>query len=179
MARMTARALAAGLATAMVILLGALPAAAHARLVSATPAAGATLTSAPTAVRLEFDGPPYDIGLGVVVTAPSGETVTQGRVSVDGNTVVASLSPLTAAGTYTVAWRVVSADGHPVSGQYTFTYAPNGSSGTTTPPVSSSSGSGHGWVLLVLAIVAVIGLSVLLVVPRRRHGQRASGNPPA
>jgi methionine-rich copper-binding protein CopC len=180
MARMTARTLAGGLAAAIaVILLGAGSAAAHARLVSATPAAGATLTSAPPAVRLEFDGPPYDIGLGVVVTSPSGQTMSQGRAGIVGNTVVAPLAPLTAAGTYVVAWRVVSADGHPVSGRYTFTYAPDGSTPTTSlATTSSGSGGGHAWVLLVLAVVAVIGLSVLLILPgRRRRRPTASENP--
>ena len=91
---------------------------------------------------------------------------------------LAPLAPLTVAGTYVVAWRVVSADGHPTSGRYTFAYAPNGSTGTTAPATTSSSSGGHGWVFLVLAVVAVIGLGVLLLVPgRRRHRPTASENP--
>ena len=64
--------------------LGAAPAGAHAQLVSATPAPGSTVASAPAEIRLTFDGPPYDYGLGVVVLSPSGSHVETGRVSVDG-----------------------------------------------------------------------------------------------
>jgi methionine-rich copper-binding protein CopC len=170
MARMAARALAVGLMAAVALLTLAVdPVAAHARLVSATPAAGATLTSAPRAVRLEFDEPPYDIGVGVVVSSPTGATVTRGRARVDGNAVVVSLASLTEAGTYTVAWRIVSTDGHPVSGEYTFTYGPESAGAASAPAGSSTGGDNHGWVLLAVAVLAVVGLSVLLVMPRRRH----------
>jgi methionine-rich copper-binding protein CopC len=171
------RAVACALVLAAVVLGSASPAHAHARLLSATPAPGSTAASAPTEIRLTFDGPPYGYGLGVVVLTAAGKHVESGRVRVDGDTVVQPLGALPAPGTYTVRWRVVSVDGHPVSGQYAFGYQPDGS--TVTPaPVPGATGAGggaHGWLLLALAGLAVVGLTALLVVPRRRHSAADAG----
>jgi copper resistance protein C len=158
-------------AVAALLVWAASPAAAHARLLSATPAAGATTARAPAEVRLTFDGPPYDFGLGVVVLTAGGQHIESGRVRVDGNTVVQPLAVLPAPGTYLVRWRVVSADGHPVSGQYAFAYEPDGAT-ASVPPTVGASGSGggtHAWLLLGLAAAAVLGLTALLVLPGRRR----------
>ena len=170
----------AGVAVAVgLAFLGAPPAGAHAELVSATPAPGSTVASVPDEIRLTFDGPPYDYGLGVVVLSPSGRHVETGRVSVEGNDVVQPLNPVSDPGTYQVRWRVVSADGHPVSGTYAFVVNASGESaapGAAADPTTS--GSGKGWVLLVVAALAVIGLVALLLVPGRRRRRPAERGTP-
>jgi methionine-rich copper-binding protein CopC len=160
--------------------IGAAPVAAHAQLVSATPAPGSTVSSPPSEVRLTFDGPPYDYGLGVVVLSPSGGHLETGRVSVEGNDVVQPVRGSTGSGTITVRWRVVSADGHPASGQYTFVLDANGRSaaaGAAQDP--SSPGSGTGWLLLLVVALAVIGLVTLLLMSGRRRSDLARPDGPS
>jgi methionine-rich copper-binding protein CopC len=134
--------LAAALVTGLFCLLAVpVPAAAHTTLVSSSPEAGATLPRLPTEVDLVFSeevqAPAY-----VVVTAPDGSRVTSGKPRVDAETVRQPLAT-GPAGDYTVAYRVVSEDGHPVTGELTFTVAGGGSgdgsgSGGTPPPAESS-----------------------------------------
>ncbi|WP_420122639.1 copper resistance CopC family protein [Nakamurella sp.] len=98
----------------------ALPAAAHASLVGSDPADGATLATAPARVTLTFDDALEDFGPVVTVTGPDGNQYQSGDAVVDGVTLSTAVQSLPAAGTYTVAYRVVSDDGHPVEGQLRF-----------------------------------------------------------
>jgi hypothetical protein len=60
-------------------------------------------------------------GFVMTVTDSTGLYFGDGCVSVDGDTASMPVS-LTAAGDYVVAYRVVSNDGHPVEGQFAFTF---------------------------------------------------------
>jgi len=106
-----------------VLMLGALPAAAHAALLSTNPPQGAQLSSAPADVTLTFT---EEVGLGaraVEVDDTRGQKVNGGparHVGSDSRTVQVALPPGLGRGSYTVTWRVVSADGHPVSGTFAF-----------------------------------------------------------
>ena len=99
---------------------GAGPAAAHASLESTSPSAGAVLAEAPEQVALTYSEP-VEVSLGAVrVYDSNAERVDEGGVRHDGgDTVVQPLSSL-ADGSYVVTWRVVSADGHPIHGAFTF-----------------------------------------------------------
>ena len=57
----------------------------------------------------------------VAVTGPDGDSAAAGGVEVQGRTVTLPLDAGSPPGRYTVGYRVVSADGHPVAGSYTFT----------------------------------------------------------
>ncbi len=113
------------------------PAAAHDELLSTEPAADAVLDAPPAALALEFSADVLEISPTIVLTGPTGEVsldppaVAATRVSVP---VPADL----AAGAYTVIWRVVSADGHPIQGSYGFTVQPapepSPSASPTDPP---------------------------------------------
>lgn len=122
---------------AVLALAGALPASAHAALVRSSPTSGSTLTAVPPEVALTFNesiDPQF-----TSVTVKSGSTTAStGKPTVEGPTVYQSLDPRMDEGTYTVSYRVTSADGHPVSGSYTFTYT---SSGGEDPEPSGSSTS--------------------------------------
>ncbi len=94
---------------------------AHATLTGSSPGQGSTLGVAPSQVVLEFDEDVQTTFAVVDVAAPDGAAISSGDVSVTGNKVIAQVRPPTVAGEYTVAWRVVSDDGHPVVGQFSYT----------------------------------------------------------
>lgn len=108
-------------AAALVALVaGAGPAAAHASLESTSPGAGQVLAAPPGQVELTFSEP-VEVSLGAVrVYDSNAERVEEGEVRHDGgDSVVQPLGDL-ANGSYVVTWRVVSADGHPIHGAFTF-----------------------------------------------------------
>jgi len=118
-------------------------ASAHATLLKVSPADGATLTTAPRQVDLTFDEPVSSRFATIVVTGPSGEDATAGPVTVNGVHVSAALANGLASGEYRVAFRVVSDDGHPVTGQSRFTLNlpagdATGAAPTTAPAPSAS-----------------------------------------
>jgi methionine-rich copper-binding protein CopC len=140
------------LAAAAALAASAAPALAHDELVSTNPTAGATVARPPTEVVLTFGETVLPLGTQVVVTGPDGP-VSDGSPSVSGKEV---RQPLRSgpAGTYDVAWRATSEDGHPVSGTFAFTAqaasppttsstsptaAPPTSSGTTVPTPAATS----------------------------------------
>lgn len=110
--------LVAGAGPAGLALVTASPASAHAALVSTDPADGSTVRTAPTTVTLTFN---EVVGQSaVVVTAPDGSRVSGKASSLD-RTVSVDLEGAGQRGRYRVVYRVVSADGHPVSGSLGFT----------------------------------------------------------
>ena len=117
--------------------LGLAPAAAHDEVLSTSPEQDAVLETAPEQIELSYSGEIMDIGHQVLVTGPEGQSVTEGPLERDGSQVV---QPLAAAGseegTYQVVWRVVSSDGHPIEG--TYTYEVGDGADTTTPAPSLS-----------------------------------------
>jgi copper transport protein len=124
-ARRTHRAAVAVVAAAIVLvaLVGAAgPAAAHATLVSSTPATGEALAEAPSAIVLRFDEP-VELSLGsVTVIDGNRRKVEASKPRHDeGGAVVRVDLPSLGAGAYVVSWRVVSSDSHPIAGAFTFT----------------------------------------------------------
>ncbi len=97
---------------------------AHASLVSAQPAAGATVTPAPHSVVIHFDDQIEKMFATLKVQSSAGDDVAIGKpaVGADPHQLSVELKPL-AAGSYTVKWSVVSEDGHRTQGSYSFTVA--------------------------------------------------------
>lgn len=129
-----ARLVAAALAAALLLVGPVAPAWAHNSLKSATPAADTTLTSAPQEVVLEFMSslnPQYTT---VTVTGPDQQEV-GAAPEVAGARATVALGDTLTNGAYTVAYRVVSSDGHPVQGSYAFTLAVPGAA---APPATSA-----------------------------------------
>ncbi|HEY0247204.1 MAG TPA: copper resistance CopC family protein [Gryllotalpicola sp.] len=155
-------------------------ASAHDYLVSSTPAANATVTSALPRVTLVFDDVVLDEngrGALVQVTDASGRNYEAGCAEVQGRDVSVPVA-LGAAGGYRVTWQIVSADGHPVSASIQFAYhgpaAGQGHAGPLTkcgtkvqapaaqgPGASAPTASGISTTTLIVLIVA--GAVVLLV----------------
>ncbi|MFI8488347.1 copper resistance CopC/CopD family protein [Streptomyces rubrogriseus] len=126
-----------GAVLVLLLLGGAGPAAAHAALGSTDPADGAVLQRAPGHVTLTFS---ESVGLrddSFRVLDPGGHRVRTGAAGhADGrsDTAGVALPDGLGEGTYTVAWRVVSADSHPVSGAFTFSV---GKPSQTSAPVDT------------------------------------------
>ena len=99
------------------------PAAAHNVLISSDPTDGSTLQTAPTTVRLTFDQPVQNFEPVVTVLGPDGQHYESGPPEIDSTVVTAGVGTLPVAGAYAIAYRIVSADGHPVQGEITFELA--------------------------------------------------------
>lgn len=114
---------------------------AHAELISSNPADGATVAAAPASATLTFTDEIDAQFVRAAVTTPGGTGTVQ--ATTDRQTVTI---PITSAGpgAYSIVYRVVSADGHPISGQLAFTVAgtPTGSpASSASPPSASASAS--------------------------------------
>ncbi len=139
---------AAGLLALLALLTwaGTAPASAHDQLLSSDPADGAVLDAPPVAVTLTFSAEILPISPTVLVRDSAGAVVVDAEPSVTGAVVTQSMPPTVAAGLYSVAWRVVSADGHPIEGTFAFTVAspagPNPSVTTAPAPDVTTSAPG-------------------------------------
>ncbi len=138
------------------------PALAHNVLVGSNPAAGASLAAGPSQVSLTFDAPVQFGANYLTVIGPDGNHWEKtDNATVNGDSVTTPVAPLGPAGVYKIGYRIISADGHPVSGEVTFTLT---RAGTGTPPSRSSSGAGGGAAAGGVPVwVWVLGASVLLV----------------
>jgi methionine-rich copper-binding protein CopC len=138
---------AAALLTALT-LTGTTPASAHDQLLSSTPGDGEHLDDLPETIRLEFSGDLLQVGA-VVVLADTG-TVQTWRTddpTLDGPVLTTPVPDGLGDGAYEVRWRVVSSDGHAISGAVPFTVGdvptPTASapSAPTEPPAGPPSGA--------------------------------------
>src|SRR5690606_9236622 len=130
-----------GLAVVVAVLITGLglsvsPAYAHVQLASSDPANGATLDAAPTQITLTFTGP-VNPQLVKIAVGRDGQPVKTEQPQVDGKTVTVSLAE-GGPGNYSVGYRVLADDGHPINGEVTFTVT-GGDSGD-----SATEGSGTG-----------------------------------
>jgi len=117
-----------------------LPSAKHATLVSSEPAANSHLASPPTRVRLVYSEP-IEGKLAKVTIVPATAAPMVLRAGADPRDVHAVIAPVDALGpgTYKVEWRVVSADGHPVDGTFSFTVGDTTVSAAPAPVTPSPS----------------------------------------
>ncbi len=117
-----ARQLVAALAILVgVLALGTTAASAHATLESSSPADGQSVLTSPSEIRITFSEAVTTISGGLSVLDADGKTIDTGNSEiVDGRTLVAPISESLSDGTYVATYRVLSADGHPVSGSLLF-----------------------------------------------------------
>ena len=94
-------------------------ASAHSVLLSASPADGSSLSKAPSAVVLTFNEAIQSTTMEVAVTASSGVTVTREKATAYGAVITQQLPANLPNDDYTVAYRVISVDGHPVAASTT------------------------------------------------------------
>ena len=98
----------------------------HTKLVSANPAAGSVITQWPDQISIEFDEDLINIGDEktnfIVVNNAVGDQISNNDETIESNIATVSLSPNEIEGPVLVFYRVISADGHPVEGEFTFTF---------------------------------------------------------
>jgi methionine-rich copper-binding protein CopC len=119
---------------ALAVALVPVPASAHDSLVASTPEDGQSLRSAPEEVVLTFSGEVMDVSTAVLVLDSRAESVHTTDPLVRGHDVSVELPGEIAEGGYAVRWRVVSGDGHPISGTFTFEV---GEGGPPPPPLDA------------------------------------------
>lgn len=168
----------AGFAVALTLLVGATPAYAHAQLISSTPEDGAELDEAPSEIVLEFSEE-VDADSTEIAVTKSGESDplpgTEMTVEEREITVPADFPE---AGDYTVAYRLVSKDGHPVEGSLEFTIANGSEKPDVSVPASpeadrddAASDAGIGWAPIVAIATVVLVLVIVVVFVMRARKQ--------
>jgi copper transport protein len=164
---------------AVALLALALPAAAsaHATLVRTDPVYGKRIERSPSLVRLYFDQSVDVLPNAIHVYDAKGRLLSgRTRVSTDKRTIVAPVSRLPRGG-YTVRWRAVSADGHVVSGVFTFGVR------MRAPPATEAFGAGGPttaehlvrWLYFIALALLAGGLGFRLLIvrgPLGKAGQR-------
>ncbi|MEW2383852.1 copper resistance CopC family protein [Micromonospora sp. NPDC047707] len=184
--RPTVAGLAAALTVAALLLVPAAPAAAHNTLKAATPAKDARLTEPPTQITLEFMQKLNPSFTTITLSDAAQQKVPTSEPAVTGTKGAITIDQALTNGAYTVAYRVVSADGHPVQGSYRFTVAdPTAGPAATAPPTpatsapaapsaspaaaSRDSDNGPGAVVLVggILLAAVVVAGAVALVRRR------------
>ncbi|MFB4265171.1 copper resistance protein CopC [Nonomuraea sp. GTA35] len=99
------------------------PAQAHNVLIGSDPEDGATLTASPSQVTLVFDQAVRQGYAQLGVTGADGSAWADGSAVVAAERVSVKVKPLPAGGSYVVGYRILSADGHPVTGKISFKLA--------------------------------------------------------
>ena len=190
---------AAALLAAVPVLAIAAPASAHNYIVSSTPEAGSTLTQLPEQFSVTTNDTLLDLsgtgaGFGLLVQDSAGKYYGDGCFTISGAT-LSSDAALGAAGKYTLTWQLVSTDAHPVSGDYTFDWAPpadatpsegsatapdcDGTNDVDVPAAESEASAGTDiaavdsalpWIAgAVVAVGLAIGVTLFLVRPRKKQ----------
>lgn len=178
--------------TAVALGLSAAPAGAHSALIDSTPREGQTLTTAPTTIELTYNGDVQDVGAFVALRDADDEVVAELKPRISGAVVTAQIPTTLAAGRYSVVWRVVSADGHPIQGAIPFsvedatpTASPSASASPTPesaePRTETDQADASGdddsedapvLVIALAAVAAVAALGTAVLVARRRDSTR-------
>jgi methionine-rich copper-binding protein CopC len=167
------------------------PAQAHNVLISSDPKDGATLSAPPGQITLVFDQPVRQGYAQIGVTGADGSAWADGATTVAAERVTVKVKPLTTGGAYVVGYRILSADGHPVTGKIGFTLAAAGTptgapqdagagpdaaarqdAGAAAAEAAANGGAGMAvvWIVAALLVLAA-GTAVAL--------RRANPRPPA
>jgi methionine-rich copper-binding protein CopC len=173
------------------------PASAHDAAESSSPAQGATVATPPEKVSVTFNKNPLGIGSQFSVKDATGAEWADGAVEIVDNVASPKLRAGAPAGAYTVTWRVVSSDSHPIEGTFGFTataasagaapaaaasataaaptsaaFVPNmgtAQPGVTPPPAPVTAASQpFPWSLVVFAAVAAGLLVAIAIMTKRR-----------
>jgi copper transport protein len=151
-------------------------ASAHAGLIRTDPAPNSVVDGSPSQVSLTYTEPVEPRFAIVSVTDPSGQQVTSGPPTRPGGTTLVVPLRTLQPGWYLVFWRVVSQDGHPVRGAYTFAVGPNpGPAPQFAIPSTSETAATPGLVIAravlfasMLAAIGLIAFRLLIARPARR-----------
>lgn len=168
------------IALAAALLLPAAPAAAHDELVGSDPAAGAVLGESPEQITLTFSNAPMteDGATEVAVFDEECSPISSADPVISGVEITQTVdSPID--GAAVVQWKTVSSDGHPISGQFTFTVGTDGARAAAGDCVESTGqqaeGGSEGFNAVPYAVgggILFVGIGVVLAIAiaRGRRG---------
>ncbi|NUR90964.1 MAG: copper resistance protein CopC [Nonomuraea sp.] len=168
------------------VALGFAPAAqAHNVLVGSDPRDGATLSASPAQVTLVFDQAVRQGYAQVGVTGADGASWTDGTAVVAAERVSVKVRPLPAGGSYVVGYRILSADGHPVTGKISFSLAATATGvsagqadqGASAEAAEAAANGGAG-MAVVWIVAALLLLAAGTVVALRRSTPRTPASEP-
>jgi copper transport protein len=148
-------------------------AAAHAVLVSSTPVDGAVVTRSPASIELVFSERIAQVGASLRLLGPDGAPIALATPPVDQRRLTALVEGDVDEGTSTLAWSIISADGHRISGALAFAVSstpgaevvPVGPVAATAPEASPRGATTVASVVRAIrfaAILAIIGLVAML-----------------
>ena len=145
----------------MLLLPAAFPAAAqaHANLLRTDPAAGSVVANAPAQIVLHFDQQVRDVAS--TVTNDQGDTVTSSPAHTAAGDVRALVIPLRSGlpdGDYTVRWRIVSTDGHIISGVFAIGIG----AGRPPPQAAEVQTAALDWPFLIARFAYFCGLALVI-----------------
>ena len=133
-------------------------ASAHAVRIATDPAVDAVVATGPHQVSATFNERLQTSFGAMTVVGPDGNLWSTGEPRIDGAVITIDLMPLGPAGTYTVNYRVTSADGHVVSGSWPFHMTTPGT-GKPGPSVAAAANKPYG---IPLWPFAVAGAAIVL-----------------
>lgn len=148
---------------------------AHAARIASDPAENAELSQQPARVSATFNEPMQARFAAMTVIGPDGASWSDGEPAVDGAVISVGVKPGGPAGTYTVNYRATSADGHVVTGSWSYQLVsagkpaqPSATPETTTaaPAEDATSDALPVWPF-VLATTAIVAAGALWAVRRR------------
>jgi copper resistance protein C len=140
---------------------------AHGQIVTTYPLKDSKSSPAPSQVWIEFDGQLQLIDGEVVntlkVTDSTGLVVSSEEAVIEGARISTQVSDQSVGGVFTVQYRIVSEDGHPVEGSYTFEASPGFEATEMIEPVSTTRATENQNDLSIGAIVMAVFLVVFAV----------------
>ncbi|WP_036527177.1 copper resistance CopC family protein [Nocardia sp. CNY236] len=154
-------------------------ASAHSAAIGSVPDDNTTIQAGPARASVTFNEE-LQVGFpALTVVGPDGNLWSTGDPVVEGNTVSVAVGELGPVGEYTIAYRVTSADGHPISGTRHFTLSEPGNGTPGPKPNAQADGGADGsdgiplWVFVIAAIVVFGGgLAFALFSGRNRNSKR-------
>lgn len=157
---------------------------AHDVLEATNPANGSTVATVPGQIEMTYNNTPMAIGSEILIQDSSGTNWATGPVTIIDNHVTQAVKPGAPAGTYTVNWRIVSSDSHPIEGTFSFTATKSTSSASTSPDSgnayptqataaasATSNSSDIPWGIIGGGAGILILAAVLIVLAKRRLRQ--------
>lgn len=178
------RTLAAALAALLIVLGSSTAALAHDAVTGTNPANGSTVASVPEKIKITMNNSPAVIGSQVLLLDETGRNWAEGDVEVLDTVATQAVRPGAPAGKYTVKWRLVSSDSHPIEGEFSFaaTAAASPAAGqavgagplqsvqapTEAAPAPVADNSAVPWSVFALIAALIVVVVAMVVVARRR-----------
>ncbi|GAA3234445.1 copper resistance CopC/CopD family protein [Dactylosporangium siamense] len=152
-----------------VLALPAAPANAHATLVGSAPTADVVVDALPGEVVVTFSEPVRPVADKVRVITPDGGRLDTGKATARGADLVIPVRGDGSKGTYLVSYRVISADNHPISGGFAFSYGQvsatptdDAGAGVQTDPLVKNAMSAARWIGF-LGLILLVGPALILL----------------